>query len=423
MRLAVMVALLGAVGLTLPSLGFHSAADARSSDTGGYPWSDAAKVPLDKWAYDWGYAKCPTSAPNCKRKSVKGKDGITYGLYDPWGYYFKNCTSWVAWKLSQNGYSMPAAGNAKQWDDYFTGKVPVNSRPAVGAIAQTNAGAFGHVAYVDAVSKDGRSVTVSDYNKAGTGRYDIRTEPASNYTYIHVKDLASVDRQPPSAPTRLIVNSVKTSALTLTWKASTDNIGVSRYQLYLNGRHIAGSAKAAYTYSGLKCGTPYTLGVQAVDAAKNQSGVRSIRARTAACSQVSDPHPPLGKCTPSNGCDNRILRLSDGRQFWIHGGRSYWIPSPVISACIQVRAGTGAPLAATSAMLAPYPSAGRNAWCPYPDGTLVQGIGQREVWKVYANGTRHWVTCITTALRVSVLRVPAGEPDGHETVGQINLCS
>src|SRR4051812_29185578 len=45
----------------------------------------------------------------------------------------------------------------------------------------------------------------------------------------------AADTQPPSAPTGLAIGKVTTTAIPLTWTASTDNVGVARYAVYLNG--------------------------------------------------------------------------------------------------------------------------------------------------------------------------------------------
>ena len=61
--------------------------------------------------------------------------------------------------------------------------------------------------------------------------------------------------------------------MTLSWNASTDNVGVTGYGLYRGGAAV-GSTNAStrtYTFTGLSCGTTYTLAVDAVDAAGNRS--------------------------------------------------------------------------------------------------------------------------------------------------------
>ena len=97
------------------------------------------------------------------------------------------------------------------------------------------------------------------------------------------------DTQAPTAPSGLSVSGQTQTALTLSWNASTDNVGVTGYNLY-RGDNAAGSNNAgtrSYTFNGLSCGTSYTLAVDAVDAAGNRSSQSSASGTTAAC-----PAPP-----------------------------------------------------------------------------------------------------------------------------------
>lgn len=84
------------------------------------------------------------------------------------GYDFGYCTWYVA-----NRIAVPSNwGNANTWDSLApsSGWV-VRTTPSVGAIAQTDRGAFGHVAVVTAVSPDGTKIKYSDMNGlAGWGR-------------------------------------------------------------------------------------------------------------------------------------------------------------------------------------------------------------------------------------------------------------
>jgi len=115
---------------------------------------------------------------------------------DPWGEYYRECTSFVAWALhSRNGFDMPFYANAINWGtDAENRGYQVNSTPALGAVAWETKLPFGHVAWVDAVS--GSDVTIEEYNELGTGMYDQRTVPASDFQYIHFADL-----QPGQTPT------------------------------------------------------------------------------------------------------------------------------------------------------------------------------------------------------------------------------
>ncbi len=60
--------------------------------------------------------------------------------------------------------------------------------PAVGAVAQTDDGKHGHVAWVSAVG-DG-TVTVEEYNYGVAGGYGVRTVPTSSFRYLHLADTA-----------------------------------------------------------------------------------------------------------------------------------------------------------------------------------------------------------------------------------------
>ena len=94
------------------------------------------------------------------------------------------------------------------------------------------------------------------------------------------------DKQPPSAPTGLAVGGQTATALTLTWNAGTDNVGVTGYGLYRGGTAVgtAGASARTYTFNGLTCGTTYTLSVDAVDAGGNRSTQTTATGTTAACS-------------------------------------------------------------------------------------------------------------------------------------------
>jgi surface antigen len=116
-------------------------------------------------------------------------------LVDPWLFYNRECTSFVAWRMnSANGIAFANYmggghfGNANHWDDNArTLGYAVNGTPAVGAIAQTDAGSAGQVAWVAAVGPG--TVTIEEYNRALTGVYSARTVPTSTFQYIHIHDL------------------------------------------------------------------------------------------------------------------------------------------------------------------------------------------------------------------------------------------
>ena len=103
--------------------------------------------------------------------------------------------------------------------------------------------------------------------------------------------VAKRDTIAPTSPSNLRVESTSRTSIELTWKASRDNIGVSGYDVYVNGSLSGTTRSRSYTVSGLTCGTAYTLAVDAYDAAGNKSAERSLVTSTSAC--------PIGSAPPT----------------------------------------------------------------------------------------------------------------------------
>ena len=128
---------------------------------------------------------------------------MTYGRYlpedlDPWRFYFRECTSFVAWRLNNdngldfdNFYGGIQWGNAREWRAAAEALgIRVDNEPAVGAVywqdANFHCSASGHVAWVKALNGDG-TVVIEHY--AG-GSYQERSTPISYASaFIHIGDL------------------------------------------------------------------------------------------------------------------------------------------------------------------------------------------------------------------------------------------
>src|SRR3954468_7951415 len=112
----------------------------------------------------------------------------------------------------------------------------------------------------------------------------------------------NLDRQAPTAPGGLSTGKITDTTIPLSWKASTDNVGIARYAVYLNGAQTLPPSPTAtsYTFTGLTCATSYTLAVQAFDPSGHASPLATKTAKTAACPPPpAPPAPPQGSC-PSN---------------------------------------------------------------------------------------------------------------------------
>ena len=120
------------------------------------------------------------------------------------------------------------------------------------------------------------SLAVDAYDAAGNRSGQTTISAATNAC------VAGGDTIPPTAPGSLSRTTATTTSITVSWGASTDNIGVSGYGLYRNNASAGSSTTTSAMFSGLSCGASYTLAVDSYDAAGNRSGKTSVAA-TSAC--------------------------------------------------------------------------------------------------------------------------------------------
>ena len=79
------------------------------------------------------------------------------------------------------------------------------------------------------------------------------------------------DTEAPTTPTNLTVTGSTSSSISLSWTASTDNIIVATYDIYLDGTLKTSSATNSATVTGLNPSTTYTFYIKAKDATGNIS--------------------------------------------------------------------------------------------------------------------------------------------------------
>ncbi|MFE9426602.1 glycoside hydrolase family 6 protein [Kitasatospora sp. NPDC006697] len=100
------------------------------------------------------------------------------------------------------------------------------------------------------------------------------------------------DTTPPSTPAGLTVTGTTSSSASLSWTASTDNVGVTGYNVYRNGTKVGTSTTTSYTDTGLTAATAYQYTVAAYDAAGNVSTASSAVTATTASGNSGDTTPP-----------------------------------------------------------------------------------------------------------------------------------
>jgi glucosylceramidase len=145
---------------------------------------------------------------------------------------------------------------------------------------QTNNGGSGSVTNVAFLNPDGSLVTVV-VNQTGSdqpftlrtgGQQISATLPAKTVgTYLWPATTGGGDTTAPTAPTGLAASGTTATSTTLNWTASTDNVGVTGYQVLRGGTQVGTAAGTSFTDSGLSASTAYSYTVKATDAAGNVS--------------------------------------------------------------------------------------------------------------------------------------------------------
>jgi len=82
---------------------------------------------------------------------------------------------------------------------------------------------------------------------------------------------SSTDTQAPTAPTSLASTTKTSTSITVAWNASTDNVGVTGYNVYANNVLKTTVSTLTATITGLTASTTYSIYVKAKDAAGNTS--------------------------------------------------------------------------------------------------------------------------------------------------------
>lgn len=140
------------------------------------------------WKELWSMANASmdegTVAIGAKGDDYRFKDKAKDAGADPWGYFYRECVSFIASRLANLGVNpslFSHLGNGNQW---VNARVPHLSRPKPGVVSVYTGGpvSSNHVDFVTAVHGD--TYDGEDYNYGGDGKYH-------QFTGRHIKNAAT----------------------------------------------------------------------------------------------------------------------------------------------------------------------------------------------------------------------------------------
>ncbi|UAB82520.1 S8 family serine peptidase [Marixanthomonas sp. SCSIO 43207] len=108
-------------------------------------------------------------------------------------------------------------------------------------------------------------------------KYNGIPTACETFTYGEVEDYtvtisgSGADTQAPSAPTSLASSNITQTSVALSWNASTDNVGVTGYEVFQGNTSLGTVTGTSTNITGLSPATTYSFKVRAFDAASNNS--------------------------------------------------------------------------------------------------------------------------------------------------------
>lgn len=251
---------------------FNVAAGAQGHLDAGVP---ASKLVLGVPFYGRGWDGC-TQSNNGQYQACSG--GSSVGTWEAGSFDFYDLE---ANYINKNGYT-------RYWND--TAKVPylynaTNKR----FISYDDVESIGHkTAYIKSKGLGGAMFWELSGDRNKTLQNKLKADLSTGGTTPPPADTTA-----PSAPSNARSTAVTASSVTLAWNASTDNVGVTGYNVY-NGASLAATVTGTTaSVSGLAANTSYTFTVKAKDAAGNLSAAsNTVTAKTSGTTPPPDTTAP-----------------------------------------------------------------------------------------------------------------------------------
>jgi chitodextrinase len=246
--------------------------------------------------------------------------------------------------------------------------IPTGGVSAWGDLTGTLADQLDLKALTDTLARHVFVTTGSETRPAGAFCiwYDQRAEAETPPTNIGADDLwittggagsggGGSDVTAPSVPTGLASSSITATSFSVSWTASTDDVGVTGYRVLIDGVSYATPSGTSQTVTGRTAETAYDVTVQARDAAGNWSTESSVLEVTTT-SEAAETYSIFA--SPPDTASTSVTESNDGTS-------SQWVGDGFYR--------TGAPLTITGVRL----------WVP-PSSTFV-AAATSVAFRVYVN--------------------------------------
>ena len=172
---------------------------------------------------------------------------------------------------------------------------------------------------------------------------DVRARDAANNwgpwsAPLSVTTSVVADTTPPNVPTGLTSSNVTSSGFTVSWTAPSDNVGVTGYEVFIDGVSYGTTTNTSLAVTGRNPNTAYSVTVRARDAANNWSTQSAALGVTTSAAAAT--HKVFGAAAPPSGTVGNITRYTDGpaelyvvnsfyatSDGWTCKGARVWIPA------------------------------------------------------------------------------------------------
>lgn len=270
-------------------------------------WNNISGTSVSNLTSNANYPNNPSTSGTLTSFETPSQSGDNFGM-KVFGYLCPPATgSYTFWIASDDNSelwlsttSSPANKVRIAYHTQYTGSREWNKYATQKSAAITLTA--GNVYYIEALMKDG---TQNDNLAVGWARPGQSTNAPSEVIPGSRLMPTLADTEAPTAPLNLAAGSITQSSLTLTWSASTDDVGVTGYDVYQNNVKINASniSSTSYNVTGLSSSTIYTFYVVAKDAAGNSAASNAINVSTGA----PDTQAPTA---PLNLSSNNITQTS-----------------------------------------------------------------------------------------------------------------